>query len=269
MRAFSLLVLLALLPQANAQENEAEKLFREMAKKIQSAKSMHINFEVEQSDAGNGVKDGKGKGTFDLERRQISDGAGIWAAETVVYLGRQIRIFEFYREAADLPRQNSSNNEKSLQLLAYGGPMLFFSTTFLGPPQKFNENFLKIKDFKLVGKEKIDAHDTQVVQYVGEIGPEKSTITFSMWIDTKTKIPVKLNSVSQPQKNSAAITQRDLFQVLYCRRHYGPEVVCFAKVIIASTGVALVFRRPANVRNLFSDRPWPCHGFRRPVDFLF
>ncbi len=211
MRTFSLLFLLVLLPQANAQGNDAEKLFREMEKKIRSAKSMHFIFEVEQWDAGKGVKDGKGKGTFDLDgdkfrmerefgplkQLSISDGKSVYS--------------NFTGKAQTFPRQNSSSNEKSLQLLAHGGPMLFFSTTFFGPAQKFNDNFLKIKDFKLGAKEKIGERDTQMVEYVGEIGPEKSTINFSMWIDTKTKLPVKLIDVSQPQKNGAAIRSVIIF----------------------------------------------------------
>lgn len=44
---FSVLQLLALLPVAAAQDNEAEKLFRDMEKKILAAKSFEVTFDLQ------------------------------------------------------------------------------------------------------------------------------------------------------------------------------------------------------------------------------
>jgi hypothetical protein len=52
------------------------------------------------------------------------------------------------------------------------------------------DKMIAIKDFKAGAKEKVGTHDTQVVQYNLDLGMEGKA-KVSLWIDTKTNLPVK------------------------------------------------------------------------------
>jgi outer membrane lipoprotein-sorting protein len=51
------------------------------------------------------------------------------------------------------------------------------------------DKMLAIRDFKAGAKEKVGTHDTQVVQY--NLDLKEGTAKVSLWIDTKTNLPVK------------------------------------------------------------------------------
>jgi outer membrane lipoprotein-sorting protein len=52
------------------------------------------------------------------------------------------------------------------------------------------DKMVAIRDFKAGAKEKVGTHDTQVVQYNLDLGKEGKA-KVSLWIDTKTNLPVK------------------------------------------------------------------------------
>jgi hypothetical protein len=210
MRWISLVALALWLPCAYGQDSDPEKLFREMEKKIRSAKSLHFAFEAEEKDTAGGKKVAETKGSFDLVdskfRMEWEAKRGGETRNLLSVSDGKATYTTFTGKPTTLPRR-SNDFDKTLLLLAHGGPHLLFSTSFLGPPEKFNDNFFKIKDIKLGAKEKVGPHDTQAVEYAGLIGNDKAPIKSSVWIDIKTNLPVKMVNVFRPMKNGPEVRQ--------------------------------------------------------------
>jgi len=198
MRTLALLTVLLVAGPAFGQD-EAEKLYRAMEKKIASAKTIEAVFDTEMTGEGKTMKM-KGKFYFgedakhyltmegsadgkDMKLLMITDGK-----TTYVKAGDGKADPQVDRQPADAKLMAGAR----LFLARLGVSASWFfargSSDRKGPPDVDRE--APIKSFKLGAKEKVGNRDAQVVELV--IGPgagEESKE--SIWIDTQTQLPLK------------------------------------------------------------------------------
>ncbi len=185
-----LLPLIVLLVTPAAEPNEAEKLFREMESKVNKAKNIECHYEY-KLEAGsvtrteNGtllvaeanklrmdVTNESGGRTFKI--MQIADGM-----KMAFVLGSQ-------KEFTDAPTWLTDGMRSAL---TRSGLFLGTSITLNEKKLKVDEHF-KVSDFKLGKKEKVGDKEAQVVEYTFK-DKGSSSYAVSVWIDTKTNLPLK------------------------------------------------------------------------------
>jgi outer membrane lipoprotein-sorting protein len=201
MRWMNLIGLLLVAAPAYGQENEAENLFKKMENKIRSAKALHLVFEGKATEEG---EKGKFSGTFAFTgskfRIALNWNVDKKTEKKLTVSDGKSTFSNFLKPTTLAQAPQDGDFDKALALLTRGGPTTFFSVCSFGPPnaQDFDlDNFLTVEDFKLGLKEKIADHDTQALEYVAFFGKDKEPVKFSVWIDTKTNLPVKQISVEQ------------------------------------------------------------------------
>jgi outer membrane lipoprotein-sorting protein len=199
MRWITVAALALMAAPAYGQENDAEKLFRAMEKKIRSAKAIHFVFDGEMSGEG---KKGALKGEVRMaegEKVNMSlqgDFAGQAMKLTVISDGKRA-----YTKYNDMPNTkdndvNDKHYEKALGMVARIGMIAAFTQVAAQPKETDLDKLAPVKDFKLGAKVKVGKHDTQIVEYqVTPPGQPAAKVT--LWIDTQTKLPVKREIVSQ------------------------------------------------------------------------
>jgi outer membrane lipoprotein-sorting protein len=189
--------LLLLAAPAYGQENEAERLYRAMENKIRTAKSVHLVFEGQL--AGEGKK-GEFKGSFRVaegnKSRMEFDGDSAGEAMKVLVISDGKSTYSKMNDKANT-KDNSADKkdfEKALAITARGGVLsaVFFPASKVGDLKGDADidTVAAVNDFNLGAKEKIGTQETQVVHYsfkLGDVPPLKA----SVWIDTKTQLPVK------------------------------------------------------------------------------
>jgi len=208
MRWITLLVAALVAASAYGQENEAEKLYRAMEKKIRSAKTVHFAFD--------GQIIGKAKATVKGEAWLAEGEKGKLTAEAdIAYVGdtnvkmmfisdgksQYTKIDEQVNVKATKPEEK--NLEKASGVIARVGMMMAFTAGFDAlirgsSPSKepFDlDKMAAIRDFKPGAKETIGKHNTQAVDYQVSLG--RATAKATVWIDTETKLPVKREFVLQ------------------------------------------------------------------------
>jgi outer membrane lipoprotein-sorting protein len=195
MRFVTLVATLLVAVPAYGQDNDAEKLYRTMEKKVRSAKGIHVVIEGEFSGEG---KKGKFSATLDM-----AEGNKLRLEMNGAFDGKDMKVISVSDGKATHTTYNGESTDKgspldkggfakSLGVFARAGMLAMMR----GQPDGENkeafdlDKMLAIRDFKVGAKEKIGAHDTQVVQYVLDPGKE-GTAKVSLWIDTKTHLPVK------------------------------------------------------------------------------
>jgi outer membrane lipoprotein-sorting protein len=214
----------ALVPAVQAQENEAEKLFREMEKKVTSAKAVRVASDdkvhvpgIRQKwmlvfAEGNkcrlaGTVESQGKA---VKVFTISDGAKLLSTER----GTPMLV----RPKEDAPKDltnmlqgSISRCGMSVQFFAFG-KRLHWLTELDGKKQgfKIDEDF-KVTDFALGDKEKVGEHEAQVVRY--NLFLREVKLSVSVWLDAKTKLPLK-RVTKFPDKGEQKLTVTETFTEL-------------------------------------------------------
>ena len=197
MRWLALLVLILAAAPSRAQEGEAEKLYRAMEKKILAAKSLVLEFNSQVT-----VDDKKFtvKGTIYV------------AAGNKTRLELESKLFGLGKTL--IVTNGESKYAKVMILVFDKGPfppkgevLLALITRFSavqaamhrnpGPKKMAASDLDKecpVKNFKLGVKEMVGKREAQVVQY--QIGD----VTESVWIDTKTQLPLKRTMAGKDKK---------------------------------------------------------------------
>jgi outer membrane lipoprotein-sorting protein len=202
MRWMTLAALAFTAASAYGQENEAEKLYRAMEKKIRTAKSLHLVFEGKM--AGEGKK-GEFKGNFRIaeghKARMEFEGDIAGQTMKVLVISDGKSTYSKLNEMADTKDNPAAKKdfEKALAFTARIGLVSALEVVgSKGPPNEDTDidKLAVIKDFKLGDKEKIGKQETQVVHYSVKLGdgPEAKA---SVWIDTKTELPVKRELIAE------------------------------------------------------------------------
>jgi outer membrane lipoprotein-sorting protein len=189
-----LLTVAVLTLPAYADENEAEKLFRQMENKVNDAHTLQMRFEAALSLTGNaGTIKGKavlGEGDrirFDADT--VFDGK----SSKVVVIGNGTKLFVKDSQQAAIDVKDSPKDLGR-----------YFRTVFprvglaaaLNQVAKDKETFkvdelFRATDFKLGGKEKIGTAETRLVEYTVVVhGKDKAA--GKVWINVQTHLPAKL-----------------------------------------------------------------------------
>jgi outer membrane lipoprotein-sorting protein len=192
-----MLVPLVLVLALHAEPNEAEKLFRDMEKKVTSAKSLECALEGKISGANN--LSIKGSLAFEEGNKthleMNNDFAGKATTYTIISDGTKMQA------SVDGKSQGKQDTPKELGearkvMFARAGLLVPFFSFSAGPPDKADkelkvDDLFKVADFKLGKKEKIGDHEAQEIQYTLTTKTTKEPLTVHLWIDTKTNLPLK------------------------------------------------------------------------------
>ncbi len=209
----------AFLPPASAQDNEAEKLFRDMEKKILSAKAFEVSFTcrihelqrrstrgellVTQDDKArlkvSGDFGGKRHARFEL----VSDG------KLIRTKGAKLYFSTIGFPAVQLGGQSEWETPKKLHaglatsLSRAGMALTVFGLPFLGTPDPDAEGSrMQVYDFRIAPAEKIGEREAKVIHYrYGKGGGGRDDGEVTLWIDAKTLLPLKRSLVVQRSEN--------------------------------------------------------------------
>jgi outer membrane lipoprotein-sorting protein len=186
---------LLLAAPAAAQENEAEKLFRTMEKKVRAAKSLEVVLEGTATQ-GDG-KDVKWKGKllvgdgnrFRMETEADADGKkhqSLLASDGKLVYSKGV-------SSATWPA-HAENAERVRAFFARAG--LSACSEAIDPESGIADldKAFAAADFKLGAKEKIAGKDAQLIEYtltVAKKGGKRETVKMAVWIDAQTQLPLK------------------------------------------------------------------------------
>lgn len=195
-----------------AQDNEAEKLFRGMEKKLIEAKAYEVTFDYQVGKRqatgallmaqGNKMRlkitghfDDKPKASFVV----VSDGAQIRSK------GVKFSVASNGQPGMELGGQSEWKTPAHFQALVTSissrGGMWFSTLMFsylderaggLGTDLDGEESKMKVYDFKLVGADKLGDRDAKVIRYrFGSGGGCRFDEEITLWLDAKTLLPLK------------------------------------------------------------------------------
>jgi hypothetical protein len=195
MRWLSLLLIFAFAAPVHAQDNEAEKLYRTMEKKIRSCKSVQLTF-----DADTPLEKGlqiKLKGTL---RWAVGDKIRIEMDADL--FGKQMKMLmlcdgkTMYTKMDEQVQTQDKPADAGVDQISgfisrIGLASAFMSTAVLGEKkERFDlDKELPIKDFKLGAREKIGKVNAQVVEYT--VTAKGKEFKVSVWIDPQVSLPLK------------------------------------------------------------------------------
>ncbi len=220
MRWLLTLALLALAAwPATAQENEAEKLFSDLEKKIKAATAIEVTVEIELRaikgrDEDSKLKDkvGRANGFLlltkdDKVRLKIS---GEYVGMEMVSNGKQLKLAgeeHSIKEAKAMPTTSllhgllttltSRVGVTAGSIIVCFAPGPQFTPIFLtagdGDPKAFDPDKLRwgVWDFKAGAADKVGGRDAKVISYIWGPKDEPSAERFTLWLDAKTLLPLK------------------------------------------------------------------------------
>jgi outer membrane lipoprotein-sorting protein len=209
MRFVTFVAMLFVAVPAYGQENDAEKLFRAMEKKIRSAKTVLVTVDGQINDKG---KNGTIKVDFrssEGEKCQMvmeMDLSGKAMKMKLVSDGKQLYL-SFDDKGGIQEALDDKIVEQAVGMLARGGIVAVFpGSPKRDPKQPFElDKAAPAKDFKLGAKEKIGKKDTQVVEY--DLTLLGASLKASVWIDTATQLPVKREVVGQEKGKEVRLSE--------------------------------------------------------------
>jgi outer membrane lipoprotein-sorting protein len=216
----------ALLPPALAQDNEAEKLFRDMEQKIKSAKAVEVVFTYQlEGKTTKGslllTKDNKarlqlsghfyigvkGNATFEL----VSDGKRLKTK------GAKLLISTIGLPYVELGGQTEGKTPKSFHALlavtlsrggigatVLGLPYLVSADEDIDPDKE--DSKMTVHDFEAVGAEKVGERQAKIVRYrFGKGGNDDPKV--AVWIDTESGLPLKRVFLGHPEGEKIRISE--------------------------------------------------------------
>lgn len=222
----SILLLPALLPVALAQDNEAEKLFRDMEKKIKAANAVQVTVEIElraikgrekESKIGDGVSKAKGSLVLTKDNQARLRIRDEYLGITLVSNGKQLKLVGDWGEVRTIPEAKARPTPKHLHnllstLLSRVGVTADSIIVTFAPGPQFNPIFLTPQEpgekdfdaekfegwgvwgFKAGAATQVGGRDAKVVSYkFGPKGDDSAPVT--LWLDAKTLLPLKSDVV--------------------------------------------------------------------------
>jgi outer membrane lipoprotein-sorting protein len=193
-----LLTVTTLAGENDSDEASAQRLFKKMEAKLETAKTLRLSFDSKFETDSPPFKGWILKGTVAVKdkqsRAEISRGKPgnePFKALTVSDGTQVVEIQEGNRKTRPASKVSISN---LLTLVERPGFMMM--TTPLPPEPFANPNFdlkegFSVSGFKLGPREQIGARETQRVDYTLSVKGNSGTFPVSVWIDSKTGLPVK------------------------------------------------------------------------------
>jgi Predicted periplasmic protein (DUF2092) len=195
--------LLLMLVVPSAEPNEAEQLFHAMESKVLKAKTVDCCYEVEIVGDTTFTRKGMillGEAhnlRFDMSGEFGGDFGGKYEQFTFIWDGTKKKsIREGFRLllAAETPKWLG----EAVRAGAARGGIVFVMTAVMiayssAADKGFTGDELQVGEFKLGNKEMVNKHPAQIVQYtlIVRTKDDKGTAEVSVWIDTKTQLPLK------------------------------------------------------------------------------
>jgi outer membrane lipoprotein-sorting protein len=177
-----------------AGENDAEKLFRQMEKKVKASKTIQIRFELTMMFFGT---DATLKGTmvFGEADKLRLDAKGSMGGKdiNVTAIGDGTKMHLIDREKSDTKVESSPKGvgDYFRAVLPRIGIFSGIEDASRGKDLPNVDEYFKVSDFKLGAKEKVGTAETRVVEYTVLFrGKDKGSV--KVWINTKTSLPAKL-----------------------------------------------------------------------------
>jgi outer membrane lipoprotein-sorting protein len=217
------------LSPASAQENEAEKLFREMEKKIAAAKGIEADVDMDLTDIKRKAEGkfkvsllltrdnkarlklaGKMEG-MDVRMDLISDGSRLKASKRPAPPGKEI-------EEKATPKYLHAMLARTLSRIGLAGVDAVLAERKAGEKEKAPEieSLIRLSDFKSGGQENIRGHAAKVLSYSAHVQKHNDTVSVTLWLDATTLLPLK--RVVTTMKDPVRITE------LYNRFTLDPKV---------------------------------------------
>jgi outer membrane lipoprotein-sorting protein len=186
------LLALAAWPAA-AEENEAEKLFRDMEQKVRAAKTLRVRFDLSVTD-GLGKK-GKVKGALTLGEgdKYRAEGEGQLFGQAVQFTEVCDGAHTSFRD----PNAPKKENEKAPKDVgAYLRGALPRCGFFLGALNMgggdLTPDAFELSDFKMAGEDKIGDRAAQAIRYTLKKKGDPAGLSVKLWLDAETHLPARL-----------------------------------------------------------------------------
>jgi len=204
MRWLALIVLILAAAPARAQEAEAEKLYRAMEKKILAAKSLVVEFNSQHT-----VDDKSEPSKFTVK------GTIYVALGNKTRLDLESELFELGGKTL-IVTNGESKYAKVGNLVFHEGPFPAKGEVLLALIARFGaagaaleqkiatadlDKDFPVKNFKLGVKEMVGKREAQVVQYQLQNNKSGELSEWSVWIDTKTQLPLKRAQAGKSQRS--------------------------------------------------------------------
>jgi hypothetical protein len=200
-------------------KNEAEQLFRKMETKLTSAKSLETAFEAKMEGlkfADTKVISLKGSLVFAEGNKSHLEISGEYLPKVAnISDGTKMQAVVDDKPQAkkDVPKKQTeifwaviTRSGLTVPLLFIGAPAadyLFFAS--LDKEAKIDDMF-KVSDFKLGKKEKVGNQEAQVVEYKLQV-QGRDEMAVSVWLDTKTDLPLKRVLTGKKGDDKVTITE--------------------------------------------------------------
>jgi outer membrane lipoprotein-sorting protein len=167
----------------SVQDNEAEQLFQKMEEALLKAKTLDLSFHI--TDGAGKVKE-KSRGTLvAMSGNKVR----------LEMFGQKVLVSNGTRMIRAVPDEGPLDTPKDLDAevrtwVARPGVFQAQIQWAANVPVAAKERF-RVSGFKLGNKEKVGERDTQRVDYQLTVKGEDAAIPVTVWIDLKTKLPVK------------------------------------------------------------------------------
>jgi outer membrane lipoprotein-sorting protein len=190
-----LLPLVVLLIAPAAEPNEAEKLFREMEAKVTKAKSIECVYEFKIEAGG---RTGSAKGTL-----LIGEGNKVRVETSGEFAGMKennTKVSDGMKGVLDVNKNSPPQSVPKWLHEAHRAAItragLLEPAFVVQPPGQKDTEFqleskYQVADFKLGKKEQVGEQEAQVIQYTLKASGNRVTFAVSVWVDTKTQLPLK------------------------------------------------------------------------------
>lgn len=206
---FAVLALIFVVPALAAQDNEAEKLFRQLEKKLTDAKTYRAVGELD-------IPKGPGKikvsltvagDKFRMDAQGMQDDKAFRVE--LISDGTKIKTIQMPKpDREEQPAPKNIGRTVSKLLARVGLAAIQFPTrTQKGEEAKEidADELLRVSDFKMGEPAKVGGKDARVITFtVTPRKQEKDAATVTLWIDAKTLLP--LRQVITPPKQDRQIT---------------------------------------------------------------
>jgi outer membrane lipoprotein-sorting protein len=204
MRWLTLLTLILMTAPAKSQESEAEKLYRAMEKKILAAESLALEFNSEITED---------------DKKFVAKGTIYVAAGNKTRLDLASELFQLGGKTLIVTNGESKYAKVGNLVFAEGpfppkGEILLALIARFGAVNAAMEKKIAtadlardfpVKNFKLGGKEMVGMREAHVVQYQIQNKIAGHLAEVSVWIDTKTQLPLK-RAMAEKQEGKAIRT---------------------------------------------------------------
>jgi outer membrane lipoprotein-sorting protein len=199
MRCSALAVTLLLLPNSAAQaQDEAKKLYEAMEQKVAKAKVQKFDFDMDTIGGSDGQLKVKGTLIVAAGNRLKVTIAG-QQGDFLTFQGIVVsdgKVLVYKGESNGKPDETRSTpvadtmSEVVSGWLARAG--LFVALDQVEKSKPKEPGSVQLANFKILGKEKVDGRDSNVISYVLTPGDgKKETATCKLWLDVQTNLPLK------------------------------------------------------------------------------